>query len=113
MLEIRSSSVEFCLDWLVELNQSEYKEYANDIACALKLMVVHDERGVIEDLSEIEYVKFRKSKILQTKTFESYYSEIRPILNYLQKCNGFESIIGKVIEVWDGHQVTARLLREI
>lgn len=112
-LEIRSSAVEFCLDWLVELNQSECREYANDIACALKLMVVHDERGVIEDLSEIEYVKFRKSKILQTKTFESYYSEIRPILNYLQKCDGFESIIGKVIEVWDGHQVTARLLREI
>jgi hypothetical protein len=113
MLEIRSSSVEFCLDWLVELNQSEHKEYADDIACALKLMVVHDERGLIEDLSEIEYVKFRKSKILQTKTFESYYGEIRPILDYLEKCDGFESIMGKVIEVWDGHQVKARLLREI
>jgi hypothetical protein len=75
-------------------------------------MIVHDERGIIEDLSEIEYVKFRKSKILQTKTFESYYSEIRPILNYLQNCEGFESIIGKVIEMWDGHQAKARLLQE-
>ena len=112
MPEIRSSSVEFCLDWLVELNQSEHKEYAKDIARALMLMVFHDERGVIEDISEIEYVKFRKSKILQTRTFESYYSEIRPILNYLQKCDGFESIIGKVIEMWDGHRVKARLLRE-
>jgi len=76
------------------------------------LMIVHDERGIIEDLSEIEYVKFRKSKILQTKTFESYYSEIRPILNYLQNCDGFESIIGKVIEMWGGHQAKARLLQE-
>ena len=112
MLEIRSSSVEFCLDWLVELNQSGHKEYVNDIARALMLMVVHDERGVIEDLSEIEYVKFRKSKIVQTKTFESYYSEIRPILNYLQECDGFESIMGKVIKMWDGHQVKARFLQE-
>lgn len=112
MLEIRSSSVEFCLDWLIELNHRKQKEYANDIASALMLMVVHDERGVIEDLSEIEYVKFRKSKILQTKTFESYYCEIRPVLDYLHKCDGFESLIGKVIEMWDGHQVQARLLRE-
>jgi hypothetical protein len=110
--EIRSSSVEFCLDWLVELNQSEHKDHASDIAYSLMLMIVHDERGIIEDLSEIEYVKFRKSKTLKTKTFESYYSEIRPILNYLQKCDGFESIIGKVIEMWDGHQAKARLLQE-
>lgn len=112
LLEIRSSSVEFCLDWLIELNQSGSKEYVSNIACALMLMVVHDERGLIEDLSEIEYVGFRKSKILQTKTFESYYSEIRPILNYLQGCAGFETIIGKVIEMWDEHQVNAKLLRE-
>lgn len=112
LLEIRSSSVEFCLDWLIELNQRGSKEYVNNIACALMLMVVHDERGLIEDLSENEFVGFKKSKILQTKTFESYYSEIRPILDYLLRCDGFETIIGKVIEMWDEHQVNAKLLRE-
>ena len=55
---------------------------------------------------------FKKTKILKTKTFESYYDEIHPILNYLQQRNGFEAIIGKVIEIWDAHRGKARMLRQ-
>ena len=71
----------------------------------------HDERGEIEDISEIDYVGFKKTKILQIKTFESYYDEIRPIFNYLQQCDCFEAIIGKVIEIWEAHRAKAHVLR--
>ena len=110
--QMRTSSVEFCLDWLTELNQHYCKDAVCNIASALMLMVVHDEQGVVEDLSEINYIGFKTTKVLQTQTFESYYSEILPILNYLKNCDRFESAISMVIELWDGHKAKARLLRE-
>jgi hypothetical protein len=111
--ELRPSYVEFCLDWLIDLTQNDSKEYASDIAVTLMLMVVHDERGVVEELSGIEYAGLKKAEVLQTKTFESYYSEIRPILDYLQECDGFELMIGRVIEMWDEHQAKAKQLRKM
>lgn len=110
--ELRSSSVEFCLDWLIELNQSYRKEFVDDIACSLQLMVLYDEKGVVEDVSEIEYVGFKKTKMLQTRTFESFYCEIRPILNYLRQCQGFQPAIDTVIEMWKAHRVKAADLRK-
>ena len=110
--KMRTSSVEFCLDWLTELNQSYCRDAVCDIASALMLMVVHDEQGVVEDLSEINYIGFKTTKVLQTQTFENYYSEIMPILTYLKKCDRFESAIAMVIELWDEHRAKAPLLRE-
>ncbi|HIG39335.1 MAG: hypothetical protein ABGY96_09680 [bacterium] len=110
--ELRSSTVEFCLDWLIELSQNYCKGEVYDIALALMLMVDNDETGEIEDISEIEYVGFKGTKILKTKTFESYCYEIHPILTYLQQRDGFEVIIGKVTEIWDAHRGKARVFRQ-
>ncbi len=108
---IRSSSVEFCLDWLIELNQGTDRLVVADIGCALMLMVFHDELGFVEDLSEINYVGFKNTKVLQTKTFENYYSEIMPILKYLKGCEGFETIIQTVIDAWQDHEFKAAEMR--
>jgi hypothetical protein len=112
MTTMRSSSVEFCLDWLLELNQQYCQDAVGDIASALMLMVVHDEHGVVEDRSEINYVGFKTTKILQTQSFESYYSEIMPILKHLKKCDRFDSAMTMVIELWDEHRAEAVALRE-
>jgi hypothetical protein len=109
--ELRSSSVEFCLDWLIELSQNYCKDHVYDIALVLMLIVDQDKHGIVEDLSETEFQQSVKTRTFQVKTFERYYSEIRPILAYLQKCDGFESIIGQVIEVWDRHRAETHVLR--
>ncbi len=108
---MRTSTVEFCLDWLLELNQHYCREAVTNVACALLLMVVHDEQGIVEDLSEINYVGFKTTEVLQTQDFESYYSEISPILNYLKKCEKFRSVMMMVIDAWDGHRLAAAQLR--
>ena len=108
---IRSSSVEFCLDWLIELNQGTDRLVIADLGCALMLMVFHDEQGLVEDLSEINYVGFKNTKVLQTKTFERYFSEIMPTLEYLKSCEGFETVIQAVIDAWQGHESKAAKLR--
>ncbi len=110
---IKSSTVEFCLDWLLELNQQYSKEAVDNVACTLLLMVVHDENGIVEDLSEINYVGCKTTKVLQVKEFESYYSEILPILNYLKKCDRFETVMTMVTDAWEGHRVAAAHLREV
>ena len=109
--KLRSSSVEFCLDWLIELNQGHSKTAVSDLGCALMLMVFHDEQGFVEDLSEINYIGSKNIKILQTKTFESYFCEILPILKYLKKCEGFETVIEMVINAWVDHEAKAKELR--
>ena len=108
---IRSSSVEFCLDWLIELNQGTDRSVVSDLGCALMLMVFHDDHGYVEDLSEINYIGSKNTKILQTKTFESYFCEILPILKYLKKCEGFEAVIDMVINAWQEHEPKAGELR--
>ncbi len=108
---IRSSSVEFCLDWLIELNQGADRLVVTDLGCALMLMVFHDELGLVEDLSEINYVGFKNTKVLQTKTFERYFSEIMPTLEYLKNCEGFETVIQAVIDAWRDHESKAAKLR--
>ncbi len=110
-IHMRSSSVEFYLDWLLELNQKFSREAVSDLACALMLMVVHDEFGEVEDVSEVNYVGFKMTTIRQTQPFESYYSEILPILKYLRQCDQFEPAISMVIEMWDGHKSKAAFLR--
>lgn len=109
---INASTVEFCLEWLVELSQNYCRYSVADLACALMLMVVHDEHGVVEDAREVNYVGFKKTTFRESKNFESYYAEILPILGYLKKCEGLEFQIAKVIDLWDAHQQKARALRE-
>ncbi|MBV1879305.1 MAG: hypothetical protein KUG79_16810 [Pseudomonadales bacterium] len=108
---IRTSSVEFCLDWLVELNHKFHQETVDNIAEGLLLMVEHDLTGVVEDLSEINYIGFRKTKVLQSKNFESYFHEIMPILRYLKQCDNFEPALTRIIDAWEGHQNQAQQLR--
>lgn len=109
--KMRSPSVEFCLDWLIELNQNRCQAAVSDLGCALMLMVFHDDQGYVEDFSEINYVGYKNTKILQSKTFESYYCEVLPILNYLKKCEGFETVIDMVINSWRDHEAKAKELR--
>jgi len=82
-----------------------------DLGCALMLMVFHDELGLVEDLSEINYIGFKNNKVLQTKTFESYFSEIMPTLEYLKNFEGFETVIQAVIDAWQDHESKAAELR--
>ncbi len=108
---MRSSTVEFCLDWLLQLGHAYNRIAVDDIACALMLMVVHDEYGVVEDLSEINYVGFRTTSVLKSQSFESYYCEIAPVFSYLKKDRRFASVISMITEVWDTHREKAPLLR--
>lgn len=108
---MNASTVEFCLEWLVELSQNYCRYSVADLACALMLMVVHDEHGVVEDLREVKYVGFKNTKFSETKKFESYYAEVLPILEYLKKCPGLEFQISKVIDLWASHREKARALR--
>ena len=106
-------TVEFCLDWLVELSQNYCRQSVENVAYALMLMVVHDEHGVVEDESEIDYlVGFKSTRVRQFDSFEGYYLEVQPILKYLCQREGFESAITKVIELWESHRDDARRLRE-
>ncbi|MFT4713885.1 MAG: hypothetical protein ACI8W1_002379 [Candidatus Azotimanducaceae bacterium] len=109
--KVRSSSVEFCLDWLIELKYGRDKAAVSNLGCALMLMVFYDDQGLVEDLSEINYIGFKNTKVLQTKTFESYFCEILPILKYLKKCEGFETVIEMVICSWIDHENRAKEFR--
>jgi hypothetical protein len=111
--ELSASSVEFCLDWLIELSQNYCKEHVDDIALMLMLLADQDQRGVIEESLDLEFEAegSRKTRNIQVRNFEDYFSEIRPVLDYLHRCDGFELIIGKVIEVWETHSAEAQALR--
>lgn len=109
---IQRCNVEFCLDWLVELTQNYARGPVEDLACALMLMVVHDEHGVVEDESEIDYlVGFNSTRVRQFASFESYYEEVLPILHYLRSFESFEAPVSSVIDCWEGHREAARQLR--
>jgi hypothetical protein len=109
--QLNAAKIEFCLEWLVELSQEESRQGAADIATALMLMVVHDENGVVEDIREVDYVGFKSTKFSETKSFESYYAEVLPILRYLGNCEGLKCKVAKVIDMWDDHKAKATSLR--
>ncbi|MEM7364777.1 MAG: hypothetical protein AAF525_12195 [Pseudomonadota bacterium] len=108
---IKSSSVEFCLDWLVELNQDCSRLAINDLSCAIQLMAIHDQVGAVEDVTENNYVGLGPTQVLQFKPFEGYFAEIKPILRYLASRDGFSEAIQNIIEVWESHREDAQDLR--
>lgn len=114
MTTVQRCTVEFCLDWLVELTQNYARGPVEDLACALMLMAVHDEHGVVEDEAEINYlVGFNSTRICKHENFESYYEEVRPIFNYLRRFDGFEMPISSVVDCWEAHNQKAPRLREL
>lgn len=110
---IQCCTVEFCLDWLIELTQKYVRSAVDDLACALTLMAAHDEQGLVEDESESDYlVKFNATRVRRFETFENYFEEIMPVLTYLRGFEGFESAVSSVVAAWEAHRDEARQLRE-
>ena len=108
---IESSSVEFCLDWLVELVQDSGQRAINDLSCAIQPMAIHDQLGAVEDVTENNYVGLGPTQVLQFKPFESYFAETDPILGYLSSREGFEEEIENIVEVWKSHREDAQYFR--
>lgn len=112
MTTVQRCTVEFCLEWLIELTQHYTRGPVEDLACALMLMAVHDEQGVVEDEAEINYlVGFNCTRVRKYENFESYYEEVLPIFNYLRGFDGFETPIAAVVDCWEAHKIEACRLR--
>lgn len=96
-------TIEFCLDWIAEITTTQDAQVVSDLACALMLMAVHDENGVVDlpanDMEIGFWTRTRKSL-----PFGTYYDRVKPLMKRLSAVAGCREPMASLIEVWDQHR---------
>ena len=111
--ELHAASIEFYLDWSLELQQKKESQRFNLVCSALKLMVLHDEYGSVFDYSEHACIGFKNSNPAFATRFEDYLSRIRPMLSALGKMATCRDIATSMVKAWEGHCAIAPALRSV
>ena len=108
---IQGNTVEFYVDWLIELTREFRRSAVEDLTCGLMLMALHDEKGMVTRETEVDHLVGFDSPRARLDIFERYYAEIAPILTYLQQFEGFDTPIASTIDCWESHKNEAQRLR--
>lgn len=96
-------TVEFCLDWIAELRDTRDYQVVSDLACALMLMAVHDEHGVVELPANDEEIGFW-TRARTSLPFSTYYDSVKPLMMQLGTLAGFHNPMTNLMEIWDQHR---------
>ncbi|MEM7364778.1 MAG: hypothetical protein AAF525_12200 [Pseudomonadota bacterium] len=119
---LRQAGLEFCLEWLIELQRTAQLDIAVQIAAALSVMVLEDETLIVHDYDHA----FGPYAIAHGQTsreisFMQFLSEVKPLLKELEESDLpalqgmleiFENPGGTSIDVLERRKVTTRRMLE-
>lgn len=111
--ELHAASIEFYMDWSLELQQKKESQRFNLVCSALKLMVLHDEYGSVFDYSEHANIGFKTKNPTFATRFEDYLPRILPMLNAMGKMATCRDIAESMLKTWEGHSAIAPALRSV
>lgn len=101
---LHAASIEFCLDWLLQLDESGCDSAFAHVASMLTMMAVEDTSGIVVDTNNhVGPFGFKTVPESVTKRFEDYYQEILPVLRHIERTSRHVEPVRNVMEVWQSH----------
>jgi len=111
--ELHASSIEFYLDWLIELQQRKESRRFNSVCAAMKLMILHDESGSILDYSEQTQVGFKHANPSFVIRYEDYLGHLKGIFSTLGTLSACREPWEAMTKAWQDHTKIAPALRSV
>lgn len=111
--ELHASSIEFYLDWLIELQQRKESRRFNAVCAAMKLMILHDESGSVLDYSEQTQVGFKHANPSFVTRYEDYLRHIEGIFSTLGTLSACRESWEAMTKAWQDHTKIAPALRSV
>lgn len=101
---LHAASIEFCLDWLLQLESTSGRSAFAHVASILTMMVVEDAQGIVIDTNNhVGPFGFRTVPEQVTKRFEDYLEEVMPVLRHIERTTQHPEVIENVIGMWREH----------
>lgn len=109
--EIHAASVEFFLEWLLELNPGQDNERLRLISSSLMLMLLNDTTGWVVDQDDTLQVGVKEPVCPVHRRFEDYLPTVEKVLSKVLVKHGEPEIIKAALTAWRVHVKRARTLR--
>ena len=104
---LHAASIEFCLDWLLQIEETGCTASFARVASMLTMMVVEDTDGLVVDTNNhVGPFGFKTVPDSVTKRFEDYHEEILPVLRHIERTTRSTEVIRNVMDVWERHAET-------
>ncbi|MBS04822.1 MAG: hypothetical protein CMQ24_19225 [Gammaproteobacteria bacterium] len=101
---LHAASIEFCLDWLLQIEETGCRASFAQVASMLTMMIVEDTDGYVVDTNNhVGPFVFRTVPDGVTKRFEDYREEVLPVLRHIERTTQNTEVIRNVMDVWERH----------
>jgi hypothetical protein len=109
--QLHAPSIEFCIDWLFELQSRKDSQRFNVVCAALNLMVRHDETGCVSDRVDDLQIGLRQCEPLTSVRFEDYLPKLESSFKSLGTISECRYGTHSMIAAWQDHAQIAEELR--